>query len=234
MAEGVLLSEMLDMLRAETGQSLAPAHQVAQRDPQTYLLRRVQEELANEFDWPTLKVSRDVTLLPGEAAYELPEDMDFAFVNRALTDYGSEWIPVVYGIEPEHYSGYGETYQSWPIGRWSIEPDETRQFKVWPVPSQTGTIKFVGRKKLAPLVAMTDKSTLDATAIVLFAAAEVRAASKGEDAALKLDKARNYLRRLKARVSSNKEAPIVMGSGGRRGPTLRPGIDYIPEGYGSG
>lgn len=235
MATGVSLSEMLDMLRAECGMSTNVAHGVGARDALVHRLRRVQEELANEYDWPILKVRRTVDLLPGEARYEFPADMDFEFVNAAFVQWGAnDWTPIVFGINPPDFSSLGEDYQSWPPQRWDFEADETRMFRLWPVPNQSGRLMFSGRKKLGKLVDSADRSTLDATMITLFAAAEIRAEMKAEDAGLKLQKAQGFMRKLKARQSSNKTAPLVMGSGDHVGGAARAGIDYIPMGYGNG
>lgn len=234
MAEGVSLSEMLDMLRAEARISMNVAHGQSMRDAQVHMLRRVQEELALAHDWPTLKVSRTVTLQPGVARYEFPDDMDYGWVNAAYVQVGLRWVQLAQGIEPEHRSLYPADFRSWPIQRWAFYPDQTRQFEVWPLPSQSQSLEFRGRKRIAKLVDNNDKSTLDANAIVLFAAAELLAANKAEDAQLKLQKAQNYLRALKARYSTSKHSTFVMGGGRIGASDKRPGLDFIPTGYGKG
>lgn len=237
MPVGVTLSEMLDMLKAEANLSMNIAHGQSQLDAHKQILRRVQEELYVQHDWPSLAVSRDKTLTAGVKNYEFPDDMDFESVNKVHARNGSEWQELDYGIEPEDLNLYNsdDDFRTYPPLKWEINPDETRQFEVWPIPSQEGTLRLSGRKRLGQLRDLTDKSTLDATMIVLFAAAEILARAKAEDAQIKLTKAQGMFTALKRRQGANKRKPFVMGGGGDgavRGP--RVGIDFIPMGFRNG
>lgn len=229
MATGVQLSEMLDMLKAEANISMNIAHGQAARDAHVHLLRRVQEELYVQHDWPALSIDRDVALLAGEATYEFPDDIDFEYVNKVCVLFGSQWERLSYGIEPEDLNEYNadEDFQTFPPRKWEIYPDNTRQFRLWPVPSEAGTLRIYGRKKLGPLIENADLSTLDATLIVLFAAAEILARQKAEDAQIKLQKAQGFFTALKRRQGANKRKPFVIGGGEQR-PQPRYGLDYMP------
>lgn len=233
MPAGATLSELLDMLKAEAGLSLNAAHGVAQRDAHIYLLNRVQRELYVTHDWPSLKVTRTIALNAGQRLYELPADMDMEGVNEVYVTNGAQYEKLTWGVEPEDLNTYNAdpSFQTWPPLKWYIDPDNTRSFEVWPVPSQAGTLTFRGRKALRKMVEDTDICVLDDNLIALFAAAEILAKVKAEDAQIKLQKAQNLLRHLKARQGSAKETPFVIGGGDtglvetRR---LRAGIDYIP------
>jgi hypothetical protein len=236
----IALSQLLLDFKAEASISQNTAHGVAQRDAHIYLLNRVQKELYLAHEWPFLKVTRDITLIAAQRYYEFPEDMDFEGTNEVFVQNGTEWSKICYGIEPEDLSLYNsdDGFQSFPPLKWQVHPDETRQFEVWPIPSQGGTLRFRGRKSLVPMVNNADKCTLDDTLIVLFAAAETLAKQKSPDAEIKLQKAQALLTAIKRKQGSNKRGVRVMGGGqtglggGARSP--RVGIDYIPLGYGSG
>jgi hypothetical protein len=233
---GLTLAEMLDRLKAETHMSQNVAHGLNHQDALKNLLRRVQEELYVQHDWPRLVVSRDVPLLNGTRYYNYPADLAFETVNQAWVLYGTRWEPISYSITPDDFNVYNsdDDFRTFPPQKWEHYADGgLNQFQVWPIPSQSGTLRMRGRKALGPLVATSDVATLDGTLIVLYAAAEVLAQMKREDAQLKLQKAQQFLRMLKARQGGNKTEPFVMGGGAQRN-VGRPGIDFIPPGYGSG
>lgn len=228
------LAEMLDDLRAEAGLSLSPAHHQSNRDAQVHLLRRVQEQLYNQHDWPSLLVDRDITTQPGERFYEYPEDLDYERITDVFVKYGSVWYRMGYGIGPDEYNRYGgdEDFQTTPPQQWMHVPDDTRQFRIWPVPSDTVVLRLRGQRRLGQLVEDDDKSTLDGTLITLFAASELLARAKAEDATLKLQAAQAHLRVLKGQQGGNKGNVFVMGGHPPR-KQLRVGIDYIPRGFGN-
>lgn len=235
MTTRVSLSEMLDMLRAEARISMNVAHGQASRDAHVNLLNRVQAQLANDHDWPDMKVTRDVVVEAGDGTYALPTDIDYGYANAVWCSVGALWVPVVQGIEPSDTSGYPSTFRAWPITRWAISGENGAEnlFDVWPVPNQSGTLRFRGRRRVAKLVDATDLSTLDGTLIVLFAAAEILAGQKAEDAQFKLQTAQGYYRKLKSRLSTSRHGVLVVGGGfSGRGAAGRPGIDYVPMGYG--
>ena len=220
MATGMQLRDMLAALRAETGKSQSGAMGTAERDTLVYLLRSRQEHIYAEHDWPFLLVDRDIPLLTGSRFYAFPTDMAFDYVNAAWAREGSPpgtWLPVYWGVGPEEYNGSdsdaGET--SWPVRKWHVRDGG---LEVWPNPSQPGTLRLRGRRALAPLVDDDDVSTLDGQVIVLFAAAEVLARQKTEDASLKLAKAQRLLRSILARQGANKSTPLIIGGGPPPGP----------------
>lgn len=237
MPAGVSLNQLIEDLKAEAGISLNAAHNLSQRTPQVYLLNRVQRELYEAHDWPDFKVTRDVNLFTDQRYYDMPTDMDYDGVNDAYARYGNQWSKLAYGIEPEDMSIYNtdDGFKTYPPLKWASYPDETRQFEVWPIPSEDGVIRFRGTKTLTKMVDNADLCELDATLIVLFAASEILAKAKAEDAPLKLQKAQAMFTRLKAKKGSNKRGVSILGGGDTglgRGP--RVGIDFIPWGYGKG
>lgn len=227
MAVGVQLRDLVRGVRAESGKSLNVALGVAEYDSIVYQLQSKQEQLYNDYDWPFLIDQAPVPLVTGTRYYPFPADISFDFVNEVWCseDNTTSFAPVTYGIGPVQFNQFGVGVEGWPVQRWMISDN---QIEAWPVPSQAGFLRVVGRRALAPLVNDTDLSTLDGTLLVLFVAADILARQKAEDARVKLTAAQRYLRNLARRQTSNKQNPIVLGGGLRKYVPARPGLDYIP------
>jgi hypothetical protein len=210
MPTGVQLSQMISDLRSELGHSVNVAHGVNTKDNMAYVLRRTQEVLYEEHDWPFLLVDRTITAYAGQYLYNYPADMPFEVINGAWWKEGSYLTEMDYGITIEDFNLYdtSEDQRSNPVQKWRHRPDEG-QFEVWPVPSLAGEIRFRGS---APLSALID---------------DADPWQKSEDAPLKASLAGKHLVKLLSNQGAQKRRPWVIGGGGgaARG---RPGIDYIP------
>lgn len=222
------LANMVRDLRSEAGHSLAVSQGVNQVETLKYILKRTQVELHVAFVWPTLKIRVNIPALVGQMVYPFDVAMPFEQIKEAwyASGGGTDWSPVGYGLTEDLIKPDGSNTQSGtPVQFYEV--DASGGFRVWPTPSQAGTIRFVGQKPLAPFIADGDMSTLDATLIVLFAAAELLARAKAEDASVKMQKAQRHLTKLLAGQISVKNKVSTMGAyAGRSTPT--PGIDYIP------
>ena len=86
-------------------------------------------------------------------------------------------------------------------------------------------------KEYAPLLSDDDVSSIDATAISLFTAAELLARAKAEDASMKLQKAQKYTLALMGNSISAKRRVSTLGSGppSSKGSQATPYVDYIPQ-----
>lgn len=242
MPTGVALADLRKDLLAETKQSLNPAHGVNTLGHYNHILKRTQEEQWLMFAWPHLRLFKTMDLNAGQRFYDYPPGLPFENIERIWRQESVDWFNVEYGITPAHYSIFGgEDGRSWPIQRWRnsavfdegtglTNPDA--QFEVWPVPSMNGKIRIEGQAPLNPLIADTDACTLDSNLIVLFAAAEILAGQKAEDASLKLQKAQQYQRKLLTKLGGVKSRAVSLSAHGgsmdrgRRG--LTPYLDYIP------
>jgi hypothetical protein len=238
------LGTLVTNLRMEIGHSTNAATGINLRDQLVYIINRTEEELALEFSWPQLRVDRDVLISLGARYYAYPSDLPFEMIERAWLIYNTLYAEIEYGIGPEQFALFNSNvgFTSWPVQRWMHNYD-TNTYELWPVPnqapaatptSQAALIRFRGTRMPTPMVNDSDNCTLDATAILLFAAAEYLARAKAEEASSRLDKAKNYLRQARARQSSNKQRPFVMGGGHGANFGPRIGLDYIPQGYGKG
>jgi hypothetical protein len=134
------------------------------------------------------------------------------------------------------------------VRKWRHHPDDNT-FEVWPIPDQAplqegpsgqqqpARLRMRGAKFVQPMINDADPLTLPYRPVLLFAAGEVLAREKAADAQLKLEKGKEWLRRMKVRQGAHKRRPFVIGGGGERVNSNyvgRIGLDYIPPGYGSG
>lgn len=231
MSRTAQLRDMVADLRAEAGHSLAVAQGTNTVDTLKYYLRRTQEELWVAFTWPELILRADTPLVAGQYLYPFPVTIDFDQIREAwgASAGAQRWSLMEYGISEESIlPGTGANSQSGdPARAWDIQDATT--FRVWPTPNTSQTIRFKGNKKLGAFSADTDLCTLDATMITLFAAAELLARAKAEDAANKLQKAQRHLTKLLGNKVSAKNKVSTLGGGARQWSHATPGIDYIPS-----
>ena len=141
------------------------------------------------------------------------------------------WTPVTFGIDESCISPGGSSSQSGdPVERWDVDGDN--QFRIWPTPSTSNRfVRMVGMKVYTPLLDDDDVSSIDATAISLFTAAELLARAKAEDAPMKLQKAQKYTLALMGNSISAKRRVSTMGSGApsNKGSQATPYLDYTPQ-----
>jgi hypothetical protein len=227
------LSVMVKNLRSEAGHALSIAQGTNQYETLKYLLARTQEELWVAFQWPELKLRDDMQMVAGQHTYTysfLPFDNIRETWASAKAGAGASWCPVSYGFPSEDMllsnganSERGDPVQYWePVASTAPSPG-TPSYRVWPTPDTTGPlIRFVGQRSLGAFIADSDVSTLDATCIVLFAAAELLARAKAEDAATKMQKAQRHLTKLLGNKISAKMKVATLGGGS---PSYRTGIN---------
>ena len=243
------LLEMRDMLRDESNISRNVAHGVTQIDQQNRLIRRVQEELYLNFDWPHLQAVASVTLGMAQRWAAYPDTFNFEGINQVWwrKDTDNDWRPISYGIGAEQLNAVDseEGATEIDVRRWQNymqpaagegEPGEPappitgdtgyNMFEVWPVPTDGGVVRFQGKRKLFPLDSDDKTSTIDGPVIVLHAAGEILARQKSEDATLKLQLGRERLRLLRLRQTVN-DTRVSNLSGGVAYRSARPGIDYL-------
>ena len=246
MRVGVPLSELRYELLAETFQSLTPAQTTSSTPFYNYQLSRVQREQWNDIEWPHLTIYHDVPMVAGQRYYEYPPELPFDSIFRIWWPQGVNWVPLDYGINPQTYAAMGgELVQAWPPRRWrncatyyptTNQTHPADQFEVWPIPpaDYPYSLRIEGNAPANDLVEDTDICVIDATLVVLFAAAEILAMQKSESASLKLQKANQYRRMLIARLGAQqRNMKSLSKDGGHMGPLndgrrLTPYLDFIP------
>jgi hypothetical protein len=228
------LAQLVISVRAEAGHSLLASQGQNTIDTIKALIARTQIELWTAYQWPQLRVRADTTMVAGQYLYAFPVGSSYEQVREAWTSQSASvnWIPVAYGIEENMIAPGGGNSQSGDMPQyWRVASGAT-QFRVWPTPvSAAYTLRFIIQQALTPLLADADVSTLDATCISLFVAAELLARAKAEDAAMKLTKAQKYTLALLGNAVSAKRKVSTMGTGApsNRGNQLTPYLDYIPQ-----
>lgn len=228
----MLLSEMVADLRAEVGHSLISGQGTNMEDTLKYTLKRTQRELYAMYDWPQFIIDEQVAITAGTRYLTGLVKIDEEQINHMWCRLGSEWYPILMGIDPAHWSLYDSDsdVRSFPIQRYSYDESATG-LELWPITSVDTTILVRGQALLPDLIEDTDKSMLDGLMVVMFAAAGILARQRDEDAAQMLTKANQYMTSIRKQSGSNKRTTRSMAraDGGRR---PRAGIDYIPRGPG--
>ena len=212
MARGTQLSALVDMLRAEIGASTNVAMGVNTLPNLKQVLRRTQEKLWQDFDWPFAWIERDEQMQNGQRYYAFDNDIDFDRIRHAHVKYASVWRELTYGINPGDYNVSNPELgmKQDPPRKWRHW--EGNQFEVWPVPtSDECVIRFRAIKKLPALIADADVALLDDNLIVLFAAAELLSKAKSDDAQAKLAAAREHYQKLKG--NGQKVDNFTLGGG---------------------
>jgi len=226
------LANLVLMVRAEAGHSLSTAQGQNTVDVIKALIARTQTELWTAYQWPTLKIRADTPTAQGQYLYDFPANMSFEQVRQVWTAQSASyaWTPVNYGINEDCIApGGGSSQTGDPVLLWDVDGD---QFRLWPTPSTSAySIRMIGMQPLDPLVADSDMSTLDATCISLFVAAELLARAKAEDAPMKLQKAQKYTLALLGNSISAKRrvSTLAAGAPSNRGAQAPPYVDYIPQ-----
>lgn len=222
MARGTQLTDLIDMVRAETGQSLSRAHGVNSIESLKATIRRVQDWLYHDFEWPWKRLYVDKQLAADVELYDWPTEFDMsrAFDFWVHTD-GRDLYPMTFSIGPHEIRSVGGTHRGRPLF-WDYADT---QFRVLPIPDAAWKARIWGIKKLNAMTAESDTADLDDNLIVLFAAAEILQRQQNQDANTKMQAAERHYTRLKAIYSSNKHRNFSLLGGPRR--VLRPGIDYI-------
>jgi len=208
MARGTTLVRLLDMLRVTAGLSLNPAHNDNDRPAQVHMLQMEQERLWADFDWPHLRIERQIPIQAGQRYYDTPEEIHVDRLETIEFFSDGAWRPLDAGIRAEHYVAFNSDLdeRSWPTRRWKIHEDE--DVELWPISDQNGVeatregyLKFIGIRNLNPLVDETDRCDLDDQMLVNYVAAAILAKDGSKDAQLKLQAANTRYARLRGNMS---------------------------------
>lgn len=219
MARGVALENLIAQLRSELRDSSVPSLGQQVRHTLVQTVQRVQETLYDDYDWSFLNVREDKLTQAGQRYYDIPTAMTLEGIREVWSQNatsGGTWGKIPYGIDQTDLNALDSdinTNRRDPIAKWQvINTGSGEQIEVWPIPATNNLkLRFIGKKKLAPLVADSDRAELDDKMIVLFAAGEILGAREAADAGLKLGKANERYNRLKARTSTGATKVFVLG-----------------------
>lgn len=216
MTRGVTtLETMVQDLRLETRRSPNANIGIDELASLKRLLYRTQLFLYWDFDWPFLKIRRDITLAADQRYYDFDSDMDFERITRIRTNGDGEWCKVTRGITMDHYNSYdsdsGDTAD--PVERWDIiDAGSGEQLEAWPMPATNGyKLRLEGFKKLGALESDADTCTLDDTLIVLFAASHLLTSQDDKLAQKTLQQANKIYTRMRGGATRNEGGAFIMG-----------------------
>jgi len=210
------LEEMVEDLRLETRRSSDPAIGQDEEPALKRLLYRTQFFLYWDFDWPFMKVRRDITMQANERYYDVPSDMDFERIARVRTNGQTDWQKVERGITIDDYNIYdsdnGDT--ATPVQKWDmIDAGQGDQIEFWPMPdNNTEILRFEGFKKLGNLVSNSDVCTLDDTLIVTLAAAHLLTGQDDKLAQTMLTQGNKLYLRMRGGATRREGGYFIMGS----------------------
>lgn len=228
MRTGIPLATIRKEVLIEAGFSTDSGSAVFSKEKIDQLIARTERMMARQNTWPGIHFEERLAV-PADAQFvSMPVGINYSDISAVHVAFGDDWLPVKYGIGAPERAIYDETQRATPILRWEVVAPGTTQFEVWPVGSQDQVLMFEGSKALGVFEDDTSTCTLDADVIVMRVAAEILGRDRKEDAALKLDMARQMTTDIIKGQTATRGA-VNMG-GARRGPRLRPGIDYIPSG----
>jgi hypothetical protein len=132
-ARGTQLLRLVNDLRSELKESTNPAHGVNTLETYKYKLNAQQEFLYNDYAWPFLNGSFDVTTQAGERYYDLP--VDPGTIRRVEFKWNGIWFPLANGISGRNYNAQNseDDQRADPVQRWQFYGSQ--QFEVWPIPA---------------------------------------------------------------------------------------------------
>lgn len=218
MARNKQLSQLVSLLRSQTGRSQSVSIGVSELDNLKDTIRRHYEHLYEDYDWPHLRIERSITINAGQRYYDMPDDMDFDRIEEIKYKYGNVYVPVERGISFDDYSIFDSNAdeRSSPMLKWDIRNTGTKeQIEIWPISNTSASLHFVGIKKFTPLIQEADRALLDDWLVVLHAAAEVLARQESPDAEAKAVAADRRYMKLKGN-SKAQSKPIQIGLGNRQ------------------
>lgn len=212
MARETTLTELARMFRDEVGVTSSPSVGGDWENIVFGLLRRTQMMLADEYDWPFLRVALDKPVNRGQRYYDLPDTLDMERISGVHYRNADRWELLERGIALAHYNELDpELDQRFDrLLRWDVYG--ARQIEVWPLPAGDSLMRIEGVRKLAPLENGGDRADLDDRLIVLFAAAEwlMSDAKRRALGEVKMSHARNRLARLRG-ASANRAIVDLTG-----------------------
>lgn len=226
MRSGVTLATLRQEVLIEAGMSIESGHSTQMAPRINQMLARTQRLLLREFDWPTISgYEQTVTVTADSSTATLPSNIDFTSINSVHVQFGTDWLPVEYGIGAHERTIYNSTQRATPIQRWEIVTGGST-FEVWPIGSVNQSLLFQGSKALAAFASDSDTCTLDGDVLVLRVAAQLLGRDRKEDAALLMQYAKDLAEQIIKRQRQTRTEPVPQGR--QRNHYLRPGIDYIP------
>lgn len=213
MRSGVTLATLRKEVMIEAGFSTEAGHAAFNAERITQIINRTERAMATMADWGNMTWREQVTVLANSKIANLPQQIEFAEIDRADVLWGQTWLPIYHGIGPQHLSVYTDLDRVAPVIRWQVIPPGNKSFEVWPAADIDQTLLFTGSKKLGGMAKDDDVCSLDADVIVLRCAAEILGRDRKDDAAIKLQMAQQLTNSILKGLSVIKGEPINLAGG---------------------
>lgn len=200
MARGSTLEEIVTLVRHEVGLG-SNAASITDALPQIkHYIKRAQDDLYQEFDWPFLRV-RNATkaMVAGQRYYDFPATIDPYRLFSVRRRWNNDESPIEQGIGADQYNSTRSDAdeRNDPVLRWDwyTNASNVTQFEVWPIPASADcTLIFDGLRPLRALVADADVADLDDFLIALRAARDIAEGDTLKKIIAKYDQRVNVLR----------------------------------------
>lgn len=217
MARGTQLLQLVENLREEVGRASSVAVGQSDLPGLKQKLRRTQEQLYDDYDWPFLRqIFPPLYMKAGEQYYDLPAGLHLERIEAVELWYSNFPRPIARGVTPRNYAIYDSAagVRQEPALAWDVRWTGTaEQIEIWPLPvSNTQFLQFTGIRNLRPLVKDSDVADLDDQLIVLWTASEILARQGAQSAGVVLKLAQARLGTMKKR-SKGAERTYRMGMG---------------------
>ena len=187
------------------------------------LVKRYYYSLAEEHDWPHLKVLHNdavarKVLQASQRFYDFPASLNAMKIEGAWVKHSGVWHQLAYGMDFADYTDYdpAESQETDPVLKWRFHG--AGQFEVWPTPATNGTaddngeVAFDGQRVVNQLVNDNDTLELDDMVVYLYAAAELLAGAGQKTAAqVKAAAAEKRLSKVSGNMAS--KLRVIMGIG---------------------
>lgn len=221
MARNTQLLQLVQMVREECGRASSLAVGVGDVEAIKTKIRRTQELLYDDWDWPHMRqfFTRE-DMSAGERYYDPTDGVDFERIERMVIWYNglSHDITTRKGIEFCHYNIYDSEndVRSDPVQRWDVRwTGKREQIEFWPIPSTNDQqFQIQGIRQLRSLVNDSDRCDLDDQLLALTVASELLAVKDSKSAQLVSGLATKRLNDLRAKPrTAGKRYRMGMGEG---------------------
>lgn len=205
MARNTQLIQLVGMLREEIGRATSVAVGVDDLPALKNKLRRTQETLYDDYDWPFLRQIFPLKPLNAKQQYyDFPAGLNLERVEKVVVWYANLPRNVERGIGEREYAIFNPYLgvTSEPMQRWDVRWTGTsEQMEAWPIPSGNDQqVGFTGIRALRPLIQDSDVADLDDQLIVLYTASELLARQGSKNASAVADAAKLRLTTVRGRL----------------------------------
>ena len=180
-------------------------------------LRRTQERLWLEYEWPDLLAYASFQTNGNAARYALPAGVTLEGIRRVAQFRDGVTRLLDYGLPVEDRAATVDKTDWQERWLWVGADYPSTPMELWPPPNSQSDIWVAYQKALGPFSMDFHNSTLDATLIVLWAAADIAIARGAKDAEWRVTEAQRYQEALRARLAPSRRMTWTMSGVGVKG-----------------